>query len=332
MPEILYGLTQYGSFGSLRLSIHMAERTTRGISRRDFFKKSAAAGAGIASASTVPAMGETSEVPAPEPNARKVLIMSDMEGVDGVFNSAEQCNPLKSPRWQESQRLLTGEVNAAVEGLVAGGATDVVVWDGHDGGETLSAIDIHQKARLLIGSPVPPIREFDSTFSAIVFVGQHAMAGAKDSVLPHSFFFNIQNLWVNGQLVGEIGIRAMVAGEMGVPAIMLAGDTAACTEIRELIPQAECAEVKSGVSSTAGYTLAHPAACELIRDKAERAMKRLAEFKPYRVEGPVEVKVEFTTSGAPGPEQRRASRRIDERTVVYTGKNVIDAWFKFGRL
>lgn len=310
----------------------MEERATKGISRRDFFKKSAATGGGIAAVRAIPSSGEAAEVPSPQQNGRKVLIMSDMEGVDGIFNFAEQCNPLKSARWQESKQLLTGEVNAAADGLFAGGATEVVVWDGHDGGESLSAADVHSRARLLIGSPVPPIREFDSTFSAVVFIGQHAMAGAKDGVLPHSFFFNIQNLWVNGRLVGEIGIRAMVAGEMGVPAIMLAGDTAACAEIRALIPQAECAEVKSGVSSTAGYTLAHPAACELIREKAERAMKRVAEFKPYRVEGPVEVKVEFTTSGAPGPEPRRASRRIDERTLTYTGNSIIDAWFKFGRL
>ncbi|HXH48055.1 MAG TPA: M55 family metallopeptidase [Terriglobia bacterium] len=310
----------------------MAEGTRKGISRRDFFRQSAVTGAGIAAAHAVPSAGEASEVPAEQQNARKVLIMSDMEGVGGIFSAAGQCNPLKSPRWRESQKLLTGEVNAAVDGLFAGGATEVIVWDSHDGGQALSASDIHPKARVLIGSPIPPIREFDSTFSAIIFIGQHAMAGAKDSVLSHSFSFNIQNLWVNGRLVGEIGIRAMVAGEMGVPAIMLAGDTAACREIRELIPQAECAEVKSAVSSTAGYTLPHPSACELIRNRAERAMKRLAEFKPHRVEGPVEVKVEFTTSGDPGPEPRRASRRIDERTVVYTGKSIIEAWFKFGRL
>jgi D-amino peptidase len=310
----------------------MARKTIKGISRRDFFRTSAATGAGIAAAQAIPAGTDAEEPAAQGRTGRKVLIMSDMEGVDGVFNWADQCNPLKSPRWQESQKLLTGEVNAAVEGLIAGGATEVVVWDGHDGGESLSASDIAPRARLLIGSPVPPIREFDSTFSAIIFVGQHAMAGAKDSVLPHSFFFNIQNLWVNGRLVGEIGIRVMVAGEMGVPAIMLAGDTAACREIRELIPEAECAEVKSGVSATAGYTFPHPVACHLIRARAERAIKRLAEFKPYRVAGPVEVKVEFATSGAPGPALGRASRRVDERTVVYTGKNIIDAWFRFGRL
>ncbi len=310
--------------------MHMEEK--RGISRRDFFKKSAATSAGIAAAQAMPSVTAAEEGLPAERNERKVLIMSDMEGVDGIFNWAEQCNPRKSPRWQESQKLLTGEVNAAVEGLLAGGATQVVAWDGHDGGETLSASDIHPKARLLIGSPIPPIREFDSTFSAIVFVGQHAMAGAKDSVLPHSFFFDIQNLWVNGRLVGEIGIRVMIAGEMGVPAIMLAGDTAACREIRELLPQVECAEVKSGGSPTAGFTLPHPAACGLIRSKAERAMKRVQEFKPFRVEGSVEIKVEYTTAGAPGTSPRRAAQRLDERTVVYTGKNIIDAWFKFGRL
>ncbi len=254
--------------------------------------------------------------------------MSDMEGVNGIFNWAEQCNQRKSPRWKESQELLTGEVNAAVEGLIAGGATEVVVWDGHDGGETLSATDIHPKARLLIGSPIPPIREFDSTFCGIVFVGQHARAGPEDRVLPHSFFFNIQNLWVNGKLVGEIGIRVIVAGEMGVPAIMLAGETTACKEIRELIPQVECAEVKSGVSATAGFTLPYSAACELIRSKAEAAMRRVGEFKPYRIDGPVEVQSEFAASVAPGPDLRR----VDERTVVYTGRNIIDAWFKFSRL
>ena len=310
----------------------MKRKPENGISRRDFFKKSAATGAGLAAAQALPSVADAEAPPAGERSGRKVLIMSDMEGVDGIFNWAEQCNPLKSARWEESHRLLTGEVNAAVDGLFAGGATEVVVWDGHDGGESLSASDVAPKARLLIGSPIPPIREFDSTFSAIIYVGQHAMAGAQESVLPHSFFFNIQNLWVNGRLVGEIGIRAMVAGEMGVPAIMLAGDTAACREIHELIPEVECAEVKSGVGPAACFTLAHPAACELIRSKAERAMKRLGEFKPYRVEGPIEVKVEFTTSGDPGPTPARASERLDERTVVFRGKNIIDAWFKFGRL
>src|SRR5207249_518089 len=82
--------------------------------------------------------------------------ITDMEGVDGIFSSELQCIPFQSPRWEESRKLLTGEVNAAVEGLFDGGATDVVVWDGHDSSRTLSALDIHPKARLLTGQPVSP--------------------------------------------------------------------------------------------------------------------------------------------------------------------------------
>jgi D-amino peptidase len=59
--------------------------------------------------------------------SKKVYMITDMEGVSGIYDSELQVEPFQSPRWEESRKLLTGEVNAAVEGLLAGGATDVVV-------------------------------------------------------------------------------------------------------------------------------------------------------------------------------------------------------------
>ncbi len=94
---------------------------------------------------------------------KKVFMITDMEGVDGIFNSELQCNPFQSPRFEESKKLLTGEINAAVDGLLEGGATEVVVWDGHDASRTLSTLDIHPKARLLIGSPVSSTLELNSS-------------------------------------------------------------------------------------------------------------------------------------------------------------------------
>src|SRR5271157_3333419 len=91
--------------------------------------------------------------------SKKVFMITDMEGVSGIYDSELQCQPFQSPRWEESHKLLTGEVNAAVEGLLAGGATDVVVWDGHDSSQSLSVLDIHPKARLLTGTPVSPTGE-----------------------------------------------------------------------------------------------------------------------------------------------------------------------------
>jgi D-amino peptidase len=164
----------------------------------------------------------------------------------------------------------------------------------------------------------------------VAFIGQHAMAGAKDGILSHSYSsLGIQNIWVNNKPTGEIGGRAMLAGYFGIPVIMLSGDTAACRELHDLVPAAECAEVKSGVSRTAGYMLSHSVACALIRTKAERAMERLAEFKPYRIAGPVEVKVEFTTRGGQEFRPREGVERLDERTWAFRGKDIVDAWLKY---
>jgi D-amino peptidase len=261
---------------------------------------------------------------------KKVFMITDMEGVDGIFSSELQCIPFQSPRFEESKKLLTGEVNAAVDGLLEGGATDVVVWDGHDSSRTLSALDINPKARLLMSLPISPTLELDSSYSAVIFIGQHAMAGAEKAVLSHSYSSEgIQNIWVNSKPVGEIGARVMLAGAFGIPVIMLSGDTAACKEIHQLVPQAECAEVKTGVSRTAGFTLSHPASCALIREKTRRAMERLREFKPYTVAGPVEVKVELTPRATDRFEARGGVEQVNERTWVFRGKDIIEAWLKY---
>ena len=262
--------------------------------------------------------------------ARKVFVITDMEGVAGIFDSELQCIPYKSPRFEESRKLLTGEINAGVDGLFEGGATAVVVWDGHDSSRTLSVLDIHPRARLLTGEPVSPTLELDATYNAVIFIGQHAMAGAEKGILSHSYSSEgIQNIWVNNRPVGEIGARVMLAGTFGIPVIMLSGDTAACQELHELVPGAECAEVKSGVSRTAGTMLPHPAACALIREKARRALERLAEFKPYKIAGPVEVKVEFTPRGTQSIPLREGVVQLNDRTWVFRGKDIVEAWLKY---
>ena len=271
----------------------------------------------------VPASAQTAK-------PQKVFVITDMEGVDGIVNAELQCVPWKSPRWEESRKLLTGEVNAAVEGLFEGGATDVVVLDGHDSSTTLSVLDIDPRARLLEGTPLPPTFGLDASFSALIFIGQHAMAGAEKGVLSHTESSrDIQNLWVNNRLTGEIGIVAMLAGYFDVPTIMLSGDTAACQELSGLIPEAECAEVKSGVSRTAALMLSHPAACALIREKARRAMERLPQIKPYKVARPVEIKIEYTPWGTGLHQPREGVERVNDRTWVLRGKDAVEAWQKY---
>ncbi len=299
------------------------------LSRREFFKTSAVAGAGLAAGATNPSgLLEPPSTSTAQAKSVKVYMVTDMEGVHGIFNWEDQCQPFKSARWAESQKLLTGEVNAAVEGLCAGGATEVIVADLHDSSRSLSTETIDPRARLLQGVGIPATLGLDSSYSAMIFIGQHPMAGAKNGVISHSYAFEIQNMWLNNQIIGEIGSTAAFAGYFGVPVIMLAGDAAACQELQQLVPNAECATVKTGLSRTGGISLSDQAAYSLIREKARRAVERLPEFKPYKVSGPVEFKVEFTVQGMPVYREREGVERLDDRTYVYRGKDLVDAWLK----
>jgi len=259
----------------------------------------------------------------------KVFMTTDMEGVDGIFDFELQCNPQKSPLWEASHRLLTDEVNAAVKGLYEGGATGVYVYDGHDSSRSLAVLDIEPRAWLLEGGPISPTAELDASFSAFVFIGQHAMAGAEKGVLSHTESLEVQNVWVNGRPTGEIGFFVMMAGQLGVPAIMLSGDTAACRELHDMVPEAECAEVKTGVSHTAAWMMSHSAACALITETTRRAMQRQPQIKPYKLAGPVEVKVEYTPQGTPLIPLREGIERLNDRTWVFRGKDIIDVCSKY---
>src|SRR5579859_5206035 len=194
------------------------------------------------------------------------LIVTDMEGVGGVNNADEQLLPGQR-RYDESRRLLVGELNAAIQGLLEAGAGQVVVWDGHDGSRSLSISDINPAAELIQGKPTPATYYLqDRLYDGILFVGQHAMAGAKNGVLAHSQSFSVERISLNGRSVGEIGQIAAIAGHFHIPVIMLAGDQAACDELLELQPKAETVAVKRGVGKASSLSLSHDEACRRIHE------------------------------------------------------------------
>lgn len=223
----------------------------------------------------------------------KFMIVTDMEGVGGVNNADEQLLPGQR-RYEESRRLLVGEINAAIKGLLEAGAGQIVVWDGHDGSRSLSIADIDPAAELIQGRPTPANYYLrDRLYDGILFVGQHAMAGAKNGVLAHSQSFSVERISLNGRSVGEIGQVAAIAGYFHIPVIMLAGDQAACEEILELQPKAETVAVKRGVGKASSLSLSHEEACKRIHEAARRAASRVSQFTPWPVQGPVELKFEF---------------------------------------
>ncbi len=252
-----------------------------------------------------------------------IFIITDGEGVDGMCRQDQV-----EPPSQELKQALTGEINAAVDGFLDGGAGEVIVWDGHDGSQTLSTLTIHPKAKLVIGA-IPPSMLMDRHFSAVAYIGQHSKANIRGGIMAHSYSsLGIQNMLLNGKPVGEIDVIAAMAGHFGTPVIMLSGDQAAANELHEIVPQAELAVVKEGLARYSCISLSAEAARNTIRDAARRSVSKIGSIKPYTVPGPVTLQIEYTTRNSLpiDSESRTGAEVLDDRTIRFRGKDILEAW------
>ena len=211
-----------------------------------------------------------SALPAAWAQKKTIFLITDAEGVGGVCRQDQT-----EPKDQEMRQLLTGEINAAVEGFLAGGADEVVVWDGHDGSQTLSTLTIHPKAKLVMGA-LGASMMMDRHWSAVAYVGQHSRADVRGGIMAHSYSsLGIQNMLLNGKPVGEIDVIAAMAGHFGTPVIMLSGDRAAATELHEIVPDAELAVVKEGIGRYTCISLSATAARDAIREAARSSVAKI---------------------------------------------------------
>jgi len=246
--------------------------------------------------------------------------VTDLEGAGGVNNADEQLLPGQR-RYLESRRILTGEVNAAVEGAISGGATEVVIWDGHDGSRTLSIDEIDSRAKLLQGRPTPATYYLsDKLYDGIFFVGQHAMAGTPGAVLAHTQSFAVKRITLNGKEVGEVGQVAAIAGYFNIPVVMLAGDQAACAELLDLQSKAITVAVKHLIGPASTLSLSHEEAKRQIQQAAKQAAMRVRDYQPWKLAGPVEMTIEYLPQPPEHPTVRTTSYR--GRTVLET----YEAW------
>lgn len=259
----------------------------------------------------------------------KIFIVTDMEGVGGVNNADEQLM-VGQRRYAESCRLLAGEVNAAVTGALEAGASQVVIWDGHDSSRSLSIDQIHPRAKLLQGEPIPANYYFsEKLYDGILFVGQHAMAGAKGGVLAHSQNFDVRNIFLNNRAVGEIGLITAIAGQFDIPVIMLSGDQAACDELLALQPKAETVAVKRLAGQNSTLSLSHAEACSRIQGAAQRAVSRAREFSSWKIGNPVEMKIEYSPVGPnvyASAQTHGEGKQVTGLTLVYLGRTVLEAY------
>jgi len=265
----------------------------------------------------------------------KVYIVCDLEGTAGVIDARLQCSfdlekEWFGPYYKQARRLATLELNAAVEGALDAGATDVWAWDGHC--EFPGGLDVellHPECRLVMGAGDGGPIGLDQGFDALIMVGLHGMYGAEYGRLAHSFWPGIHGLWVNGTKWGEIAANAWEAGQYGVPVAHLAGDLAACREVEALIPGVSTTCVKEGMTPTSLHvgqaptlTLSPAKARQAIREDVSAALRETSRPSPFRVEPPYEIQTQFASEGMAdwAMENHEGLTRIDATTVGYEGE------------
>jgi D-amino peptidase len=266
----------------------------------------------------------------------KVFVVSDMEGVAGI-SRWQQCQGGHA-MYEEGRRLYTAEINAAVRGAKAAGATEIVVMDCHGAGEgwdfnSLLHDELDPSCEYVVQTQWTEYTEYlESGVDAALFVAMHAMAGTRDGVLAHTVSGSSWwRLRFNGVEVGETGINAALCGAWGCPVLLVTGDEASCREGKALLGDGlTTVPVKKGLGRFSARHLPAQRARELIEAGARDALRDLKAVAPYDPGSPCEITVDFNTSEHVERYRERPGVEITEsRQIVSRADDWWAAWRQF---
>ncbi|HKH39760.1 MAG TPA: M55 family metallopeptidase [Rubrobacter sp.] len=259
----------------------------------------------------------------------KIYISADMEGVTGVTHSQDVI-PGRS-QYERFRRLLTADVNAAIEGAARAGATEFLVNEAHDGMRNILLEDLDPRAEVIVGQrkPLSMMQGFEGA-DLVFFVGYHARAGT-EGVLSHTFDSPtvVTGVWLNGEPCSEARMNATLAGLKGIPVGLVTGDDLTCAEAESLYAGVQTARVKTVVDRYTARCLSPQVAKERIREAALRAAD-VGDLSPYAPEPPYSFTIEFATASSaasvlffPGLE------RVDDRRISWTHEDYETAFKMF---
>ena len=264
----------------------------------------------------------------------KVFISFDMEGVAGIVDWS-QCRAPGQP-YEEGRLLLLGEVNAAIDGAMAAGATEIVCNDSHGTMSNLDPAALHGRATYVSGrhKPLYMMQGLDATADVVFLVGYHGSISGESSVLSHTYNPSVvSHVALNGVRVGESGINALVALACGVPVGLITGDRQTIGEADPFLADAERVVVKESFTRF-GAVSRHPEVARMmIADGARRAVTRAADSPglpapDIALPATLEVHVQ-TADMAEVASWVRGAERTGVRTVSIAGEDPLALFRSF---
>src|SRR3954454_24854255 len=229
----------------------------------------------------------------------RIYISVDMEGVSGVTRWEDVVT--QGQDYQRARSWMTRDVNAAVEGARAAGATEFVVEENH-GVEALCNLmldEIDPDVDVVRGQPrggATTMAALDESFDAMFLVGHHAKVGDYPGICAHTISYGeYRDVRLAGRSVSEGEIFATAAAQLGVPTALITGDDVVAAELTRVCPGIETAIVKRALSRTAAAIVPPVRARRIIAAAAQRAVERVraGEIAPPELAPPFEMEVEL---------------------------------------
>jgi D-amino peptidase len=231
----------------------------------------------------------------------KVFISFDMEGVAGIVDWSQCRGPGQA--YEEGRALLLGEVNAAIDGALKGGATEIVCNDSHGAMNNLNPAELHGQAAYVAGrhKPLYMMEGMDASVDAVFFVGYHGSISGQSSVLSHTYNPSVvSKVELGGIECGESGINGLVALSCGAPVVLITGDQQTAAEGDPFVSGAERVVVKESITRFAAAQLHPDRARDKITDAARAAVQRAPSVPLPDITLPARLDVHMQTADMAG--------------------------------
>lgn len=261
----------------------------------------------------------------------KIFISFDMEGVAGIVDWS-QCRGPGQP-YEEGRALLLGEVNAAIDGALAGGATEIVCNDSHGAMNNLNPLELHGRASYVAGrhKPLYMMEGMNASVDAVFFVGYHGSISGESSVLSHTYNPSVvSGVELNGTECGESGVNGLVALSCSAPVVLITGDRQTATESDPFFKGAQRVVVKESVTRFAAAQMHPLAARDEIAGAAQSAVQRAPSVPLPDIALPARLDVHMQTADMAGVASWvKGVERAGPRTVRIEGDDPLAVYRSF---
>ncbi len=251
---------------------------------------------------------------------KKIYILTDLEGVSGVFKFGQTREKDSHANIQACEYFMD-DLSAVIKGLKDGGADEILVLDGH-GNQCVIPHMMEPGVNYITGVPRPgPLWGLDESYVGIVQFGAHAMMGTTDGVLGHTQSSKSENrYWYNGVESGELVQIASIAGYYGVPTILVTGDVATCQEAEHFLGSScVTVAVKEGIAREAALLYPFEETRKALYEGAKNSMEVISRCKPYKMDLPIAGELQYLDLNSVSPEPKIITKKAvfdDPRNIT----------------